>query len=248
MEDKDIKAYKKKFPTLAIDNKEIIENRKLVQKTWEDESFYPWIFLRRISIYISTPIAKYTNISPNSITIFGIIIGLITSFLFLRLQSIYHVYAVFLYQIIYLADCVDGEVARLTNKKSSIGNWLDSALRYTLYSAFFSVVSTNLYIYNFKYNRLFEIILIISILVSILTTDNNRLPKLDHDTNKRIKKKSFLLDFLIFQFATDPGFYLIYLGLIMFRSSLILYWVLFYSLVFILKTYFRLYTIIKGVK
>jgi phosphatidylglycerophosphate synthase len=79
---------------------------------------------RRWSIYLSVPLAQL-GATPNGITIgwiaigLGAIAGLISSHWSIRVLS-----AIAL-EFSYLLDFVDGEVARLTNRRSTIGGFLD---------------------------------------------------------------------------------------------------------------------------
>lgn len=236
---------KGKYPTLIIDNEKIKKMRREIQKPWEKESFWPWIFLRRFSIYISKFLSDKTSISPNMITIIGILLGFITGGLFLVPNHNIHMLGILFYQFVYLADCVDGEVARITERTSNIGHWLDSGLRYTLYTAQFSLTYTILDMYSVKHTNIILFILINTILLSILSTDNVRLDV--KDNINIIKKNSFLVDFLVFLFATDPGIYLIYFIIIILGfKNLVIYLIIYHTSIFVFKTIFRFKSVIRS--
>ena len=150
----------KQIPKTWFDNQDILELRKKVQKSWDKEEFWAWYVLRRFSIYVSKLIAEKTRISPNSLTLLGIAFGVLTSICFLTGTKNTILLGIFLYQITYLLDCIDGEVARITNKMDNIGIWLDLGLRYTLYLSFISIIFSILRYLPWEfYNMLLYIVL-----------------------------------------------------------------------------------------
>jgi phosphatidylglycerophosphate synthase len=89
---------------------------------------------KRISIPISLRLTP-TRIHPNYLTVFNMIIGLLSSFFIFMAasdnyspQTIYTfmVLGGFLFQAASVLDGVDGEVAKFTLKVSKIGGWLDT--------------------------------------------------------------------------------------------------------------------------
>ncbi len=81
-------------------------------------------------IYISNPlsiiptyiIAKYTNIKPNTITFFGFFLFLLSLyFYFIK----YTFLAILLFQLSFIMDIVDGNIARLKNLGSKLGAYID---------------------------------------------------------------------------------------------------------------------------
>lgn len=84
--------------------------------------------IRRQSKRILTPIAKFLaklHITPNYITLFGLIFSLLYFFEMMLNNLIFSV--IFLI-ISALMDALDGEVARVLNKSSNLGSFLDSTL------------------------------------------------------------------------------------------------------------------------
>lgn len=79
---------------------------------------------RRFSI----PIAKLlipTGISPNTITIIATLLGFYSAYLIAVNKIIYGVVVLFVSQIL---DCVDGDLARLSNRVTRLGAYLDRVL------------------------------------------------------------------------------------------------------------------------
>jgi phosphatidylglycerophosphate synthase len=79
---------------------------------------------RAVSIFLSLALAR-AGATPNGITIAWIVLGLGGVGLFLVEGWIVHVLAAVLLQLSYLLDFVDGEVARLTDRRSLTGGFLD---------------------------------------------------------------------------------------------------------------------------
>ncbi len=85
---------------------------------------------RWLSMLISKPLAKYTNITPNTITIFSFIIALIAGYFFLKADYTSLVIGGILAFLSQIFDQVDGEVARMRGMQSDLGRWLDSVTGY----------------------------------------------------------------------------------------------------------------------
>ncbi len=86
-----------------------------------------WEYLITELVYrrFSKPIAKFLarfNVSPTSITFFATFVGLFSGYL-IAINRIYEgVVVLFVSQIF---DCVDGDLARLTNRVTRMGGFLD---------------------------------------------------------------------------------------------------------------------------
>ena len=79
---------------------------------------------RAISIFLSLPLAR-AGATPNGITIGWILVGLAGVSAFVVEGWGAHVAGALLLQLSYLLDFVDGEVARLTDRRSLSGGFLD---------------------------------------------------------------------------------------------------------------------------
>jgi phosphatidylglycerophosphate synthase len=79
---------------------------------------------RAFSIYLSLPLAR-AGATPNGITVAWILIGLIGVGGLLVDSWAARIGAAVLLQLSYLLDFVDGEVARLTDRRSMVGGFLD---------------------------------------------------------------------------------------------------------------------------
>jgi phosphatidylglycerophosphate synthase len=79
---------------------------------------------RLVSIFLSVPLAR-TAATPNAITVAWIALGLAGAAAQVSGDGGVRVAGALLLQLSYLLDFVDGEVARLTGKKSLVGGFLD---------------------------------------------------------------------------------------------------------------------------
>jgi phosphatidylglycerophosphate synthase len=79
---------------------------------------------RAVSIYLSVPLA-HAGATPNGITIAWIVVGLVGVIGLFADAWAARVGAALLLELSYLLDFVDGEVARLTDRRSTVGGFLD---------------------------------------------------------------------------------------------------------------------------
>jgi len=123
-------TIKATYPNLPWDNQVVHKARIAVQKPKSEEEFWAYYILRRISIYFSILFSRlpFPFSSPNFITILGIISMLLATGLVITGSKVGLLIACLLYQVGYLFDCIDGEVARLTNNCSRLGKTLDMIL------------------------------------------------------------------------------------------------------------------------
>lgn len=92
------------------------------QKSLDD--FYALIFARPISKRISRAIIN-SRITPNMVSVIGVILGIFSSILILYNAPFMAGIALY---ISFVADCVDGELARSRKQFTKTGFWLESSL------------------------------------------------------------------------------------------------------------------------
>jgi phosphatidylglycerophosphate synthase len=85
------------------------------------------VFHRRFSRLVSR-LAVGFGITPNTITVASLLVGLAAASAFWRATPIDAVVGLILYAIAVILDHADGEVARLTLTESALGEWLDIAV------------------------------------------------------------------------------------------------------------------------
>jgi len=88
----------------------------------ERDSWWTVLVIDPIAIRFTYLFANYTSISPNLVSFFSLLASLVSSYLFFRG---YLVYGAFVYELAFLLDCVDGKLASLTDRQSSLGSLFD---------------------------------------------------------------------------------------------------------------------------
>ncbi len=92
------------------------------QNTIKYSDFISNYFYQQIAFYITTLLVK-TKITPNNITILSLLTGLLSAF---SLYMGYLYLAIFLLNISFIFDCIDGQIARVKKLHSEFGMWLDN--------------------------------------------------------------------------------------------------------------------------
>ena len=88
------------------------------------DSFFTKLIARSISVHI-TPLVAKTPITPLQVTILGLFIGLCAAWFGSKPAWSYGLLAAFLMEASHILDCVDGELARLTNRGSPFAAFFD---------------------------------------------------------------------------------------------------------------------------
>lgn len=81
-----------------------------------------------IASRLMLPIANYTNISPNQLTLLAFVTGLIAAFNFYQGTYVSLVVGAFFYHISFTLDCMDGKISRLKKTGTIYGAWMDYIL------------------------------------------------------------------------------------------------------------------------
>lgn len=89
-----------------------------------EDSLFSTFFYRPISLRITYLLIK-TNITPNQVTFFSLVLGLISAAIFILGSYFYSILGIIFLNLSFLMDHVDGEIARYKNLKSSFGAWFD---------------------------------------------------------------------------------------------------------------------------
>jgi phosphatidylglycerophosphate synthase len=79
--------------------------------------------------YLSRPISKlllrYTKVTPNQVTVFSFLMGILSGIFLLQGGYKNHLIAAGFAMLYILFDLMDGEIARVRNMTSDFGKWLD---------------------------------------------------------------------------------------------------------------------------
>lgn len=102
-------------------------------------------FYRFMGNFIAKKISK-TKISPNQVTFFGLLIGILASCLILTKNYHLLIIAGIFLQLNVICDFVDGSLAHLTSKETILGDWLDSNTGILVDSFLFFAIGLNLHL------------------------------------------------------------------------------------------------------
>jgi phosphatidylglycerophosphate synthase len=91
-----------------------------------------------------TKLLVHTPITPNAVTLASIAIGLVAAWFFAIGTYAAAVFAVILFQLSTIVDCVDGDLARVLFKESPFGKWLDLGGDQVVHVAVFAAIAVGL--------------------------------------------------------------------------------------------------------
>ena len=93
-------------------------------KSLETENYFDRLFYRPVGFVIAKRL-MHTGITPNMVTIFSFFVGAAAGPLFYYHNICFTIVGILCLIFANILDCVDGQLARLTNNKSKIGRILD---------------------------------------------------------------------------------------------------------------------------
>lgn len=125
--------------------KKCSKNKLQTNTAFLDENWYSRYIGRRVSI-LFTWIFLHLGVSPNIITFFCLIFGIAGSVLIAIPKTNYLLVGSVLFQLYMILDSSDGEVARITNRKSVLGSYLDKLIHVFIYSVLYIAIGVNIYI------------------------------------------------------------------------------------------------------
>ncbi|UOF88961.1 CDP-alcohol phosphatidyltransferase family protein [Fodinisporobacter ferrooxydans] len=234
-------------PTLFLDSEMIKKLRKEVQRPWEKDEFWMFYVMRKFSIYISYPLVKKTDISPNALTIIGILLGLISAASYMIGSPFSLLLGCLFYQMCYFFDCIDGEVARLRKKSSKGGEWLDIGLNYAMALCNIAVVFG---MFQSDSSFILGIILFAMFIITfsmILSSEGALLVFHQSASTATVsmRKKNKWTDLFVFLFMTDIGFHC---GILLFSwiwlfwgfKEPLLLWIVYYIFISFMKAIYKL--------
>ncbi len=122
----------------------IRELRAICQSKDEEETGYLKVVARRASIQV-TRLLLHTPITGNQATLLYIVTGLVAGIFFVPGNTWCTIIGVFLLQLWFVMDCVDGEVARYRKTASLTGIYLDELSHHIVHPYVFACVSFGVY-------------------------------------------------------------------------------------------------------
>lgn len=92
------------------------------------DAWWTVLLVDPIASRLVVPVANYTNITPNQISIVSFILGVIAAYNFYLGTGLALITGAILYHISFILDCMDGKIARLKGTGSMFGVLLDIML------------------------------------------------------------------------------------------------------------------------
>ena len=128
------------------------EKYKATLKSTETEDWLDLHVIRPFCYYCAVFFAKF-DIHPNTVTIWSMIVGAASAIFFGcgsfyyggTMGLVYNVIAIILLMIADVLDCTDGQLARLTGKKSRIGRILDGVAGFAWFIPIYHVLVWRFY-------------------------------------------------------------------------------------------------------
>ncbi|WP_368503224.1 CDP-alcohol phosphatidyltransferase family protein [Alkalihalophilus sp. As8PL] len=244
------------IPSTVFDTDKIREYREKSQRYSNKEDLWSWFVLRRLSIFVTLLFIKL-RLTPNTISWMSFV-GMLSSGFFMMISTPWaFICAFFAYNIGYLLDCVDGEVARITKNTSKKGYFIDLLIQATQLPIFLSFVFCLLQMTDRIFFTVWEALilygLITAIILSLLVPLSYQLTKVkenEQDPMNKIRSKSIVFDFAGFLLGL-PGFYvtLLLLTLLTFFTSInvIFLYIVVFLVILTLKMLVRLYITTRSI-
>lgn len=92
------------------------------------DAWWTVLLVDPVASRLVVPVANYTNITPNQISLVSFILGMIAAYNFYVGSTVALVTGAILYHISFILDCMDGKIARLKGTGSMFGVLLDIML------------------------------------------------------------------------------------------------------------------------
>ncbi len=123
--------------------KKLMEDCKSGRKCEKLSDFIDVYFTEPAAMLVSRAFLKL-NLHPNVATFCSLIVGVVGGIFFIFKSIYFTVAAIFLVILSLVFDASDGQIARLGNKRSSYGRWLDGLCDGIVYAAIYFGVSLRL--------------------------------------------------------------------------------------------------------
>jgi len=134
----------------------------------------------------------HTSITPNTVTLAGLVVGMISAFMYSRGYYLASVAGAVLFFISGLIDEMDGMLARLTFRESAFGTWFEGFVDNATYLLLFSGMTAGLYRQHGKPELIWGIALIAGCLLSVCVVAMQRRavapPDRPHEYSVRINR------------------------------------------------------------
>lgn len=219
-------------------NKDKVTIEKLKKALKKEDSVFSVYFYRKISLRITRLLVK-TNITPNQITLFSLLLGIIAALLFIPGAYTYSIWGVVFLNLSFLMDHVDGEIARYKNLKSLFGTCLDQIVNKIVESSVFIGITIGAYNQINNYSVfIFGILALFNIFMIHIVRAITSQVGFEHRSELKLSKKMHIG-------SVDTNIFLITIGAIF---NLLYYILIFYACFVWLAWVFQIYTRYKRSK
>ncbi|MDQ0206806.1 phosphatidylglycerophosphate synthase [Alkalicoccobacillus murimartini] len=241
--------------TFFFDSKRIIELRREVQPYSPKEDLWSWYVLRRLSIYVTLLFQKM-RFTPNAVSWLSVLFVLLSGLCMIMATPFGFVLAFISYNLGYLFDCVDGELARMTKRTSKLGYFIDMLIRAATLPVFLSfplayLVMIEALELTFLTGSILYIVItciIMSLLVPLAYDLTHNAVAEQKDPVQQIRNKSIIFEFAGFILGL-PGFFFTILLILLLELFTELYlipmYIMLFLLVLIIKVILRLVVTVK---
>ncbi|MGA9289786.1 MAG: CDP-alcohol phosphatidyltransferase family protein [Anaerobacillus sp.] len=241
------------LPTTFLDNETILSYRKQSQSLSYKEDLWSWYVLRRISIYF-TLLFRKLSLTPNTVSWMSVCFILLSGLSLVIATPLSIVLAALFYNIGYLLDCVDGELARITKQTSSKGYYIDIIIQAAALPVFLSMVLTvlrktgmldvNLLGMTLVYVTFVAIIMALLVPIAYQLTKLTMSQSTTQDPVNSIRDGSLFFDIVAVLLGL-PGFFVAAVVIVIIEQvtgqELLLYYLTFFLAMLVLKTSLRVF-------
>ena len=131
------------------------ENYKASLKSAETEDWLDYHVIRPICYYCALGFAKF-DIHPNTVTILSMFVGAASAIFFGSgsyyysgiIGLVYNIFAILLLMVADILDCTDGQLARMTGKKSRLGRILDGVAGFAWFLPIYVAMVCRFYLHH----------------------------------------------------------------------------------------------------
>ncbi|MDO7269920.1 CDP-alcohol phosphatidyltransferase family protein [Shouchella clausii] len=248
-----------RLATTWFDSQYIKDTRKKAQAYSSKEDLWSWYVLRRVSIFVSLLLIKL-KVTPNAISWASSFFVVFSGFWLIQASSLSFILAFFSYNLGYLLDCVDGEVARLTGNESRKGYFIDLLIQGATLPVYLSILLATLNIIGLLTGDFWALAIIYIVVCAIisalfvpiayqLTMLKQQMKNNVQDPVNKIRQKKFVFEVIGFILGL-PGFFLttliLTLASIVTNYTVELYYFLVFLAIIVFKTSARFLITVKS--
>jgi len=134
-------------------------------------------FYSKFNRFLCRPVVRlltHTRVTPNAVTVAGLVIGIVSALLYARGTYAYYVCGGLLFFLSGLVDEMDGMLARLKFKESAFGTWFEGSVDNATYLLVFAGITAGLYRQRGPHEVIYGVALLTGCLLSVILTSLHR--------------------------------------------------------------------------